>query len=299
MAWMVGTIVIVAVGYTGIRLIATKWGSQPPLFPRSGSTWTDNTYKIRLVYVPAGEFLMGSSEQVTAAFNDCVTFHKECLREFFEDQAPQHRVSVASFWIMQTEVTNLHYQQCVDAGKCTKPNNTSWDKVTNSQYPVTDVDWHQANAYAAWVGGRLPTEAEWEKAARGPNGFIYPWGDAWDASRVNYCDKNCSTDWRDQEHDDGYAQTAPVGDYPQGASPYGALDMAGNVWEWTGSLYKGYPYAPDDGREDLAGTGDRVLRGGAWFDSRDAVRTAFRRGRGVDFRDFGLGFRVVRVASLP
>jgi formylglycine-generating enzyme required for sulfatase activity len=110
---------------------------------------------------------------------------------------------------------------------------------------------------------------------------------------VNFCDRNCTYDWRDTSADDGYVETAPVGSYPDGASPYGALDMAGNVWEWTQSLYVGYPYDPADGREDLGGAGARVLRGGSWNDTWYGTRCAGRYWNDPDRQDRHGGFRVV------
>jgi formylglycine-generating enzyme required for sulfatase activity len=145
----------------------------------------------------------------------------------------------------------------VEAGSCNAPTTCSWGEPTyndsdKSNHPVVCVDWHGAKAYCEWAGGRLPTEAEWEKAARGPDGQKYPWGDELDGSLANFCDTNCPDDWKNEGYNDGYGLTAPVGSYPGGASFYGVHDLGGNVWEWTGSEYKPYPYD--------AGMGERMSR---------------------------------------
>ena len=154
------------------------------------------------------------------------------------------------------------------------------------------VTWHDAVAYCQWLSQktekpyRLPSEAEWEKGARGNDGRIYPWGNQWDAKRCN-------------SEEGGKGDTTPVGAYPQGASPYGLLDMAGNVWEWTLSVYKGYPYDPEDGREDLEAEGLRVLRGGAFRYSRRLGRCASRVGIDPYRRYWHYGFRVVVSPGSP
>lgn len=217
-----------------------------------------------MALIPAGEFTMGS--------------------DTISEAQPIHLVYLNAFYIDKYEVTNAQYGQCVVAGVCQPPEPVSsstrdsyYGESQYGNYPVIAVSWHDARTYCQWAGKRLPTEAEWEKAARGTDGRIYSWGDDWDGRRLNYCDANCSRDWRDEAFDDGYADTAPVGQYsPQGDSPYGVADMLGNVFEWTSSLYWGYPYDPNDGREDLEADGDRAARGGSWAHSQELARCAYR-----------------------
>jgi formylglycine-generating enzyme required for sulfatase activity len=278
------------------RQVATQWVQEGEAFARDGDfIAADEKFRQALalnpppdtpiyVFVPAGEFVMGSTEADEDAF---------------DDEFPQHRVNLDAYWIMRTEVTNAQYALCVDAGVCESPLNSRWDQASFARQPVTDVDWDQANIYAAWVGGRLPTEAEWEKACRGgieiptaplvgwgavqPNPHsdrIYPWGTDFDASLANTVETGLGT-WAD------------VGSYPKGASPYGVHDLAGNVWEWTSSEPKGYPYDETDGREDLDSDARRVLRGGSFFVDRRSVRCAYRGYLGPDSRLYFSGFRVL------
>ena len=230
------------------------------------------------VYVPAGEFMMGSTERD---------------RLVQDDEKLQHPVSVDGFWIMKTEVTNSQYKRCVDANICAKPNNNRWNISSYATHPATHIDWNQATIYAMWVGGRLPTEAEWEKACRWDSqkqkARIYPWGDeAPNDSLLNY-NRNVG-------------DTTPVGRYsPKGDSPYGLVDMAGNAWEWTSSIYKPYPYDPEGGREDPEDPSDRVLRGGSWYYiDVDVVRCANRLNNNPNFNNnYSIGFRVVMLSSSP
>ncbi len=201
-----------------------------------------------LVEVPAGEFTMGSEE--------------------YHDEKPVHKVYVDTFYIARYPVTNAQWARFVAATGRKPPQH--WpdgacpaDKAT---HPVVNVSWHDARAYAAWAGVQLLSEAQWEKAARGADGRRYPWGDEFDKDKCNTSES-------------GIADTAPVGRYsPHGDSPYGVADMAGNVWEWTSSLYKGYPYRADDGREDAEVSGDRVLRGGSFVSRGGNARSACRDG---------------------
>jgi hypothetical protein len=186
---------------------------------------------------------------------------------------------VAAFRIGRTEVTNAQYAQCVAAGACTVPETDYGCNYSNAAYaehPVVCVTREQAHEYAAWAGGRLPTDTEWTRACQGDDGRTYPWGEAApDATLANFYDPAQDGDTSDSD----YGDTKPVGSYPAGASPYGALDMAGNVWEWVEA---------DDG-------GDRrIVRGGAVFFSADNVVCGARLVGVSDTRDlFDVGFRVV------
>jgi serine/threonine-protein kinase len=247
--------------------------------------WSDGSM---MVYVPAGKFWMGSVRGE-------------------DSERPQHEVYLDAFWIDRTEVSNSQYKRCVDNGKCSSParlGSVTWDRYYGypefDGYPVISVSWHQADAYCRWAGKRLPTEAEWEKSARGTDKRIYPWGNVFDGTLLNFCDVNCPCDkcgYKDTSWNDGYAETAPVESYPEGASPYGALNMVGNVWEWTSSLSGSYPYNAEDGREDPAADGERVVRGGYWSISQWGVRTAYR-GHFVPSLPLQfMGFRCARSAS--
>jgi formylglycine-generating enzyme required for sulfatase activity len=254
-----------------------------------------------MVYVPAGEFIMGSTEaEVDSALSLCNEYAGgACPRRLFEDEPPQHTVYLDAFYIDKTEVTNAQYRECVETGACDAPSDTTYyDDANYAQHPVVVVSWNDADAYCRWAGKRLPTEAEWEKAARGTDGWVYPWGNTFDGSKVNFCDKNCPEDvfWKDASVDDGYIYTAPVGSYPAGASPYGALNMAGNVKEWVADWYDpGYysqsparnPSGPDSGEE-------RVTRGGSWYDTPAPVRSVFRGGFYPDEIYSYVGFRCAR-----
>jgi formylglycine-generating enzyme required for sulfatase activity len=202
------------------------------------------------VWIEPGEFLMGSTDEVDG------------------------------FWIMRTEVTNEQYKRCVDAGACDQPENERWHREEYAREPVTDVDWHQANTYAAWVGGRLPTEAEWEKACRGTDGRIYPWGNEEpSAELLNYFKS-------------GLNGVTLVGSYPPGA--HGLHDMAGNVLEWTADWYDSEYYAkspPSNPRGPESGE-VRTLRGGSWYVSDYFVRCAVRVRYPPDLRDDFVGIRV-------
>jgi formylglycine-generating enzyme required for sulfatase activity len=224
-------------------------------------------------YVPAGNFLMGSDKTIDSQAAD--------------NELPQHTVYLDAYRIDQTEVTNAQYARCVASGQCTSPQSTSsstrssyYEDSQYANYPVISVDWNQAQAYCAWSGRRLPSEAEWEKATRGTDGRIYPWGNAApDQSLLNF--------------NDNKGDTTAVGNYPSGASPYGALDMAGNVWEWVNDWCSSTYYAqspPKNPSGPTSGDG-RGLRGGSWDSSGRLVRSADRGWSAPVSWLSGIGFR--------
>ena len=230
-----------------------------------------------LIHIPAGEFLMGSDPK------------KDKVAQ--KDEQPQHTVYLPEYFIAKTPVTNAHYLAFVGATNHDEPEHWEDGKPPKGKedHPVVYVTWHDAIAYCQWLAEatgkayRLPSEAEWEKAARGDkDGRIWPWGNEWDKKLCN--------SW-----EGGPGHTTPVGQYsPGGDSPYGCVDMAGNVWEWTSSAYKGYPYDPKDGREDAkAEAGARALRGGSWSDGQGYARVSYRSSNEPGYFFLDVGFRVV------
>lgn len=276
-----------------------------------GETWTRPLDGAVMVYVLSGKFMMGSdSSAMAAARKLCREYTGEtavavCTRAAFANEYPAHPVAVTGFWLDRTEVTNGQYRSCVDAGACTQPvesgsyyRTSYYSDPAYTDYPVIWVTQGQAANYCAWAGARLPTEAEWEYAARGPESTIFPWGDEFDGTRLNYCDRNCDAGPHDPSVDDGYADTAPVGSYPAGASWVGALDMAGNVREWVADWSGMYlpglqadPVGPETGE-------GHIPRGGAWLDKPDDVRSANRGENSIDYSRHKVGFRCALSASL-
>lgn len=237
--------------------------------PRHGVLTPD----VDWVDVPAGAFVMGSDPAADAEAKD---------REF-----PQHTLDLPAFRISRYPVTVAQFARFVDdegyakaeywsalgarwKGEHTHPE-IGWDDAALhvANQPIVGVTWFEAQAFCRWlstklgISVRLPTEAEWEKAARGTDGRIYPYGSQLDVSRFNHSEA-------------GIGAPCAVGMFPANASPYGALDMCGSVFEWTSSLLRDYPYAPDDGREDPERSGSRVFRGGAWNTPASMARSAFR-----------------------
>jgi formylglycine-generating enzyme required for sulfatase activity len=251
-----------------------------------------------MVHVPGGTFSMGS---LTFFVGD-------------EDEHPQHQVTLSGYCIDKTEVTVAAYTQCVVSGKCKaaqEPAKEGFDSLCNGtradrqNHPINCVDWNQAVAYCAWVKKRLPSEAEWEYAARGGEGRTYPWGnEAPSAKRLNNCGGECRAlgkrlglgNWSVMYKDnDGWGATAPVGSFESGATPLGVLDMDGNVWEWTADWYGAYtagasanPHGPKHGTY-------RVIRGGGWFHIDGTWPRGAYRGRDEPaIRHAAQGFRCAR-----
>jgi formylglycine-generating enzyme required for sulfatase activity len=232
--------------------------------------------------VPAGPFLMGSDRRKD--------------KSAFDDEKPRQSVTLDAFQISMYPVTVAEYACFIRSTRTAAPTGNDgqiyevgWQTQLRDRpdHPVVRVSWHDATAYAAWLANvtgeswRLPTEAEWEKAARGTDGRIFPWGDSFD---VNYC----NTAEAKKE------STTPVGSYPAGASPCFALDMAGNVFEWTSSVFKPYPSSLTDGRERPESTEVRVLRGGSWRSGARHARAAYRNRHNPEYVSSSVGFRLAR-----
>jgi iron(II)-dependent oxidoreductase len=249
------------------------------------------------VLVPAGPFLMGSTEDNQLAD---------------DNEHPQHQVALEAFRIGRYPATNAQYACFIEDGGyenqaywteagwawregegITQPGYWGDSKWKQPDCPVVGVSWYEAVAYCRWLSEatgqefRLPTEAEWEKAARGEHGREWPWGNEFGSGKANTSEGSPG-------------RTTPVGQYsPAGDSPYGAADMAGNVWEWCSTLERDYPYQPDDGREDLDAEGSRVLRGGSWRYYRWSARCAARLRDGPVDRSDVIGFRVAASPGSP
>ena len=252
--------------------VSTPTNTSTPT-PDIGSTQTSPLDGMALVYVPEGSFLMGYSGG-------------------YDDEQPQHSIMLDAFWIDKTEVTISMYDLCVEAGTCKSPHRHTSNAIDNyygnpkyANYPIIYVSWIDAQTYCTWAGRRLPTEAEWEKAARGTDGRIYPWGN-------NPPDKSL------ENFGNNIEDVTKTGSYPAGASSYGALDMAGNIWEWTADWYdQNYysqspdlnPLGPDSGTK-------RVLRGGSWNYAASGSRSTYRLAKEPTFSSYETGIRCVRAA---
>jgi formylglycine-generating enzyme required for sulfatase activity len=245
-------------------------------------------------YVSGGEFDMGSSEaEIAAALAQCEAAQvgSHCERRDY-NEFPVHAVTLEGFWLDRTEVTNAQYALCVEDGAC-RPSRLAGNATYNGDdYPVAGIPWQDAADYCAWAGARLPTEAEWEYAARGAERRIYPWGNAFDCEGGNF--ENSFTGC-----DDGYAHTAPVGSFLAGASWCGVLDMAGNVWEWVADWYGDYPSAPGANPTGPASGDLKILRGGSWGYDADGVRAAYRYSVSPDADYLGVGLRCAVSATTP
>lgn len=254
-----------------------------------------------MVEIPEGRFRMGLSfREVTRVLEMCTKVDKACSRWWFKDEFPGHNVYLNKYWIDIYEVTNEKYLEFVKATghrpalddtceteACHEGNlwkGKSFPKQIRNQ-PVTQVNWYDAAAYCKWRGKRLPTEAEWEKTARGPTGNLYPWGNRLPPGKATYRRK-----WR------GVFTMTDVGSYPGGASVYGVHDMAGNAWEWVADWYdrqyynkkiRKNPKGPETGQF-------KVVRGGSWVNYEDTLHSAFRRWSRPEVLFNDTGFRCAR-----
>jgi formylglycine-generating enzyme required for sulfatase activity len=264
-----------------------------------------------MVLIPGGDFTLGLDDSPTSD------------QEAYLAEGPAHKVYLDDFLIDRYEVTHERFGRFVaDGGYYTHRYWTSvgWQWVQANQIsappywgrsdfglpqqPVVGVTWYEAYAFCLWAGKRLPDEAEWEKAARGADERLYPWGDDWDCTLGNFDDEIVTTPGVNEcNGGDGYNLTAPVGSYDSGQSPYHVHDMAGNVWEWTLGQPGPYPYAPGDGRNEPASDGTRIIRGASWLTytgepgGDNHARVTFRGELAPDSQSDRVGFRCIALAE--
>jgi formylglycine-generating enzyme required for sulfatase activity len=237
--------------------------------------WISNAWAVPqtppgMVYVPEGYFQMGQSSSE------------------FEDQRPMHFVYTSAYFIDKHEVSNAEYKKFIEATGHAKPKYWEDERFNHPNQPVVGVSWFDAMAYSRWKGRRLPTEAEWEKAARGNDGRLYPWGEKWDKGKKLYFVNVFGME-------DRYEFTAPVNYYATGASPFGALNMAGNVWEWCLDWYDKdyYRISPELDPEGPDAKQMKVLRGGSWVNDIDGIQVTQRTRNLPDIQNNIYGFRTV------
>ncbi|MBN1120802.1 MAG: SUMF1/EgtB/PvdO family nonheme iron enzyme [Anaerolineae bacterium] len=257
----------------------------------SNAEWTpviDDMDGVEMVLVPAGCFPMGSTEEeIDYVMELCIALMgiDECHRWWYDNEMPQHEVCLTqAFWIDRYEVTNEQYL----------PGEVGAD----INYPVDRVVWTEAAVYCQDRGARLPTEAEWEYASRGPDGLMYPWGNLFDGNLTNYCDVTCEKEWPDPAFDDGYNHTAPVDAFPENISWVGAYNMSGNVWEWVSDWYAmNYYWTLADGVANPQGPdlgSQHLQRGGSWASAPYLVHSAMRYVPEDYTTAYGNGFRCAR-----
>jgi formylglycine-generating enzyme required for sulfatase activity len=273
-----------------------------------------------MISIPPGKFFMGMTD---AEVNTLLQENTDFKRKDLIDALPQHTVSLTIYAIDKTEVTNGMFARFIADTKYQTDaqldgwgevfNGSSWDKIKGANwqhpggrqsnidgkdiYPVVQVTWRDADAYCRWAGRRLPTEAEWEKAARGTDGRVFPWGNAKPAGDLlNFADSHTSLPWSNASVDDGALFAAPVGSYPNGASPYGVLDMAGNVYEWVSDSYSQvyYSASPEDNPQGPQSGAFKVKRGGAWGSRAMAFQTDYRDAFDPKYHGDDMGFRCAR-----
>ncbi len=240
---------------------------------------------VGMVRVPAGPFTMGSNKEDTEG----VTTEYGLTKPLYQDEHPAHAVTLPTFFIDQHEVTNDQYAKFIEVAGARPPGHWAAGKppAGRGNYPASGMNWYDAERFCTWMGKRLPMETEWEKAARGTNGFEFPWGNEFDPKKAN-------------TGGSGLGDLAPVGSFPQGRSPYGVDDMAGNVWEWTADWYQ--PYPGGTFRSDAFGQKYKVLRGGSWGGAGHYAlsyfyRTSHRLNSEPEFGFPDAGFRCVKSAQ--
>ena len=274
-------------------------------------------HSMPMIYIGEGDFLMGTSSD--SLLTECRQFRPNCQSSWFKVVEPAHTVFLDAFYMDVYEVSNERFvaflnELGIDEQSCLGENclaledsRISWDEeqeryvvdFAQRNHPVVGVTWFGAAAFCEWQDGRLPTEAEWEKAASWDSDRNlqnrYPWGNAFDGLLTNFCDESCTQPQSNRAYDDGFEQTAPAGAFANGRSSYGIYNMAGNVWEWAADwfasdYYENSPTANPQGPEE--GT-QRVVRGGSWFDTGNFVNAQFRSGINPTDGGQSIGFRCV------
>jgi formylglycine-generating enzyme required for sulfatase activity len=250
-----------------------------------------------IVWIPEGTFLRGSdTEEFRAGVEICrrdlpTLFGIELCEQslYFHPELPQRRIRVSAYGIDRTEVTNEAYEACIRAGSCAPPRTSSRDsRLSLPDLPVAAVRFGEARAYCEFVGGRLPTEAEWERAARGSDDRIFPWGNEDNPGLANRGGPLSQT-----RAADGYRYAAPVTSFPDARSPYGLYNMAGNVWEWTADRWdpQAYESSPQVDPTGPRSGGERVIRGGSWRTPAFQLRVTHRFFLGEEDDSADVGFR--------
>jgi formylglycine-generating enzyme required for sulfatase activity len=260
-----------------ISLAGCSPKEKPPADANLGDTWLRPTDHMVMVFLPGGVFQMGSNKtEINSYIELCEHEWGDCEQSLFVNSSPQHSVELDAFWIDHTEVTNEQFATFLNKRGNQRGGGVPWlvvedhhcmiEKLENqfqpksgyADHPVTHVSWYGAVAYCKWAGGQLPTEAQWEYAAKGPEGYIYPWGNEFDCTRDNFDDASVGCD--------GYPATSPVDAFPSGKSWSGALGMTGNVYEWVADRYNAdyYAYSPSKNPPGPNKGEHRVVRGGTW-----------------------------------
>jgi gamma-glutamyl hercynylcysteine S-oxide synthase len=309
--------VAVASGFRQTGVAGGWHGEAVPVGVRKGTVpgeYLHEKDQAVLVYIPAGVFVRGTAavqaQAIAAQFG-----------EYFAVETPQRSIYLSAYYLDKFEVTNQQYAQFLatlatagrhyahpQAPPHKDPTPAYWHdrRLNGATQPVTGVDWYDAYAYCRWAGRRLPTEAQWEKAARGPSGQEYPWGKAWNAAYSNNAEATFGQPILSHKQwlqllgplrlETLSRLTAPVGSFPAGVSPYGVHDMGGNLWEWCQDSYQKdyYHYAPARNPSGPPSSRYKVLRGGCWSSHRGQLRAAYRNYDLATDRHLEVGFRCVR-----
>jgi formylglycine-generating enzyme len=239
-----------------------------------------------MVLIDGGDYKIGLAPE--KGLSECQKYFDRCKLFTFIEEGPEHTVSVDNFYIDKYEVTQKHFKEVTG-------NNPS--EFIGENFPVEKVHWKQASDFCEQIGKRLPTEAEWEIAAKGGQNYLYPWGDVMLSGKANLCDKNCFVVTHTGQFEDNAKYTAPVGSYPPNG--YGLYDMAGNVWEWVNAWYGegSYQGAPLKNPHGPHFGFAKIIRGGSWINAPDFLRSSFRNWSDPASQTNYFGFRCALTAS--